>query len=414
MTITRRETMRKPCAVPGVDLLDAQRFAAGTEQEMFDALRRDDPVSWHPLGEEDGFWSLVRYEDVTAVNRDWETFTINDGIQIGVRGGVLGFPADTLTLATDPPTHTKMRLIVNRAFGPSALKRLEGDVRALVRRILDGVADRAPSGRLDFVDEIAGRLTSATIGTMLGIPPSDHERLQGWATKLFEELAVQGLPGEAGSEIFNYATDLALQRQQHPAEDMLTVILQAEVEGRSLNIVEFALFFLMLFVAGVHSTRSAAAQGLLSLLEDDQQRELLVRDPGLVKAAVEEMIRYSSPFSYFKRVATRPTVLGGRSIAEGDAVVMWFIAANRDPEVFPDPHRFDIRRDPNPHQAFGAGGPHYCLGAQLARLELRVLFEELLDRFPAMRLAGTPTRIASVQTPGIRYLPVQLGPDQSR
>jgi cholest-4-en-3-one 26-monooxygenase len=305
-----------------------------------------------------------------------------------------------------------MRLIVNRGFTPTAINRLEHEVRALVTQLCNDTSRKAgPDQEVDFVTEIAGRLPAAVIGAMLGVPASDHAQLCDWGFKLLEEIQA-GTLGDAVAAIFAYASALAADREQAPREDVATRIVQAEVEGRRLTVEEFALFFMMLFFAGTHTTRSAASQGLLSLLEHPDQRLALVANAGNIPFAVEEIVRYSTPIACFQRVARRAVTLRDKHIVEGDAVALWFTAANRDPDVFAEPHRFDVSRDPNPHVAFGAGGPHFCLGAQLARLELRVLFEVLLDRYPEMTLAGTPTRTPSFQLPGVASLPVRLGIDR--
>jgi cholest-4-en-3-one 26-monooxygenase len=404
--------------VPGIDLLDGSRFVAGAEHVMFDALREQEPVSWHHDPASDtGFWSVVRHADVAAVNRDYETFTTAAGTLIGEQGGFLGLGEGFLTLAADPPLHTQMRLIVNRGFTPRAIERLTADVTAIVEEILDDAEARTEDGAIDFVVDIAAKLPARVVGAILGVSRDDSDQLGVWTSKMSASGEhgdpAEGQPdlGEAGGAIIGYALELAGRSDDRPDDDLVRRLLDAEVDGRRLTPEEFAVFFLVLYAAGTETTRVAASVGTLALLEHRDQWSRLA-DGAALDPAVEEIVRWSTPVAYFRRTATRDIELGGRQVRAGDPVVMWFSAANRDPAVFAEPHHFDVRRDPNPHVGFGAGGPHYCLGVHLARLELRLLLEALVLRFPDLALAGSPTWVPSNFTPGLASLPVSLGERQ--
>jgi cholest-4-en-3-one 26-monooxygenase len=404
------------CRVAGVDLLDGRRFRAGGEHAMFDALRREDPVSWHAAGDDpaDGFWALVRHADVVAVNRDWATFTTASGTLIGERGGFLGLGDDFLSLAADPPRHTQMRLVVNRAFTRPAIARQAQAIARIVAETLDEADAVAADGTCDFAADVADVLPARAIGEILGVAESDRDQLGAWTAQLTHATSATdggGTPdlGEAGVSIFTYARELAADRRQRGADTVIDSMLRAEVEGRRLTVDEFALFFLLLFTAGTETTRAAAAGGAHVLLSHRDEWTRCRDEPARWPVAVEEVARWTTPVAYFRRTATKDCVIRDQALRAGDAVVMWFSAANRDPEVFADPHRFDAGRGPNPHVAFGGGGPHFCLGAHLARLELRLLFETMASRYPALELAGEPTWKESNFTPGVATLPVYFG-----
>jgi len=401
----------QPCAVPGVDLLDGSRFVAGAEHEMFDALREQEPVSWHPLPEGGGFWAVVRHDDVATVNREWERFTIKGGSIIGERDGFLGLGDEVLTLAADPPLHTQMRLIVNRGFTPRAIEQLDAEIATLVERTLDEAEAAADGDVVDFVTEV-GKLPARVVGAILGVPVEDRDQLGEWTSNITasgsRDNDVPDL-GDAGNSLFGYALELAADASKRSGDDLVSKLLDAEVDGRALTPVELAIFFLILYTAGTETTRVAAAVGTLALLEHPDQWASLRGGEVSSATAVEEIVRWSTPVAYFQRHVRDDTELRGVELHAGDPVVMWFTAANRDPEVFTDPHRFDLARDPNPHVAFGAGGPHYCLGVHLARNELRHLFDALAVRYPDLALAGNAVWTPSNFTPGLASLPVSLG-----
>ncbi len=410
MTQTRPE-----CSVPDIDLLDGTRFIGGAEHEMFDALREHEPVSWHSHPDGGGFWSVVRHDDVATVNREWDRFTIKGGSIIGEHDGFLGLGDDILTLANDPPLHTQMRLIVNRGFTPRAVERLDEEIRSIVSKTLDDAEAAADGDVIDFVTEV-GKLPARVVGAIVGVPEEDRDQLGEWTSSLSaggdrKDDAAPDL-GEGGNSLFGYALDLAADPSKRSGDDLVSKLLEAEVDGRALTPVELAIFFLILYTAGTETTKVAASVGTLALLEHPDQWAALRDGTVDLGTTVDEIVRWSTPVAYFQRHVRDDTELRGVQLYAGDPVVMWFTAANRDPEVFDDPYRFDLARDPNPHVGFGAGGPHFCLGVHLARNELRHLFGALATRYPDLAPAGAPEWVPSNFTPGLSSLPVSLGTRQ--
>jgi cholest-4-en-3-one 26-monooxygenase len=269
-------------------------------------------------------------------------------------------------------------------------------------------------GDCDFVVDVAAELPLEVIAELLGVPREDRHKLFQWSNRMVgsddpEYQVAEDAVTEAQIEMFMYAQALAAERRAQPRADIVTTLLEAEIEGDQLTEMDFNLFFMLLSVAGNETTRNAIAHGMNAFLEHPDQWELLVSDPGRhIAGAVEEILRWASPVMYFRRNATRDITLGGQSIKAGDKISLWYISANRDESVFDEPFRFDITRDPNPHIAFGGGGPHFCLGAQLARLEIRLLFEELARRVPRLEALGAPDRLRSNFIGGIKHLPVRL------
>jgi len=313
----------------------------------------------------------------------------------------------------DPPRHTKLRNLVNKGFTPKMVRVMEPHVRDIATSIIDGVARR---GECDFVTEVAAELPLQVIAELIGIPLEDRHRVFEWSNTMIGledpeygnslEQATQ-----ASMAMFAFADELASERRQQPRDDLVTAIIDAEVDGEQLTQLEFNVFFLLLAVAGNETTRNLISGGMLALMEYPEQRERLRADPSLMPTAVEEMLRWVTPVMYFRRTATRDTELRGGRIREGDKVTMWYISANRDEEAFPDADRFEVARDPNAHLAFGGGGVHFCLGASLARLEIRVMFEELLRRLPDIELAGPVSRLRSNFISGIKHIPVRFTPE---
>jgi len=382
-----------------VDLTDAERYRAGFPHEVFTALRHEAPVSWHTFPDrpdllarhDDGFWVVTRYDDVQAVNRDTERFSAFDGPSLVLRPELQG----TMLVSLDGPEHTRLRRLISAGFTPRMIGRLEEQVRQWARVVIDRALEL---GTCDFVAEVAYPLPMHMIADIVGIPLADREWLFTLTNRflmaaapdslmtLDEQLAVQ-------VELFEYALRLGEEKRANPQDDVWTILSTVEVDdgegGRtSLTRDELDLFFLVLTAAGSETTRNAISLGLATLLEHPDQLERLRAEPAALKPAVEEILRWSSPVSYFARRATRDTEIRGVPIAEGDRVTLWYPSANRDEDVFDDPFRFDIGRTPNHHVAFGGGGPHYCLGANLARREITVLFEELLARVDRIEPAG--------------------------
>jgi cytochrome P450 len=393
----------------GLDLLSPASFANGQPHDEFKRLRDEAPVSWHPERDGPGFWALTRYDDVKAVGRDPSTFSSEPTVMIADDTGIeLG--DHKMMLMSDPPYHTRLRRIVNHEFTPKASERLRPRIEALCRDIVDAVIER---GECDFVTDIAGEIPSYVIADVLGIPLDDGRRLYHLTETI--HAAPESQPEGAGLgavlEMFNYAHEVATEKRARPGDDLSTTILQAQVDGRAVDDIDFNLFFLLLLDAGGDTTRNLLGGGLLALFEHPGERARLVADlDGLLPTAVEEMLRWVSPVIHMRRRATRPVTLHGVDIAEGDKVVMYYGAANRDERVFVDADRFDVGRRPNEHLAFGGGGPHFCLGAHLARVEVQTMLREVLTRLHGLELAGPVEWLPSNFISGPKHLPVRFTP----
>ena len=278
--------------------------------------------------------------------------------------------------------------------------------------MIDNVSEK---GECDFVTDLAAELPLQVIAEIMGVPQEDRHLVFDWSNRMVgaDDLEYSSSPEqafEASAELYAYANQLAAKKRANPDDDIISVLLQSEVEGDRLSELEFDLFFLLLTVAGNETTRNLIAHAQLALMDHPDQRAKLLADPSLVPQAVEEMLRWGTPVMHFRRTAQRDTEIRGQRIAEGDKVVIWYISANRDEDVFDDPYRFDVVRAPNEHVAFGGGGPHFCLGANLAKLEIGVMFEELLRRLPDMQLSGPVQRLRSNFINGIKHAPVQFTP----
>jgi cholest-4-en-3-one 26-monooxygenase len=396
-----------------VDLVNPDNYVSGVPYEMFDLLRREAPVHWHtePFGP--GFWAVTRYADVVKVNQDNLTFS-------SARGSALmtELPPEELAqqrlmmLNMDPPLHTRYRLLVNKGFTPRMVARLEERARVLTNRVLDTVVER---GECDFVTEVAAELPLQIIAELMGVPSEDRHKVFDWSNRMIGQVdpeyhASPESAQMAALELYAYSHQLAEEKRADPHEDLMSVLTRVEVDGERLSELELDMFFLLLCVAGNETTRNLISHGQLALIERPAERARLLADPGLLPVAVEEMLRWGSPVMQFRRTATRPVEIGVQPVAEGDKVVIWYTSANRDDSVFDDPYRFDVARSPNPHVAFGGGGPHFCLGANLARMEIRVMFSELLRRMPDIELAGPVQRLRSNFINGIKHLPVRFTP----
>ncbi|HSO95405.1 MAG TPA: cytochrome P450 [Acidimicrobiia bacterium] len=395
-----------------IDLTDMDVYVKGVPHEWFAELRRDAPVYWHeePDGGP-GFWCVTRYEDVVTVNRDNQLFSSH-------RGAVFmwDMPAEDLEqqrlmmLNMDPPMHTRYRRLVNKGFTPRMVSEIETKARERARAILDKIT---PRGECDFVVDVAAELPLQVIADILGVPQEDRHKMFDWSNRMVgsddPEYAVAAEEAQLASmELFAYAAKLAEGKRSEPGQDLISVLSEAEVDGERLTQLEIDLFFMLLTVAGNETTRNQVSHGLLALLEHPDQLEKLRANRELLPSATEEMLRWASPVMHFRRTATEDLTLGGQKIAAGDKIVIWYASANRDERVFDDPMRFDIERSPNEHVAFGGGGPHFCLGANLARMEIRVLFEELLDRWTDLELTGEPTRLRSNFINGIKHIPLRF------
>jgi cholest-4-en-3-one 26-monooxygenase len=405
--------------VAQIDLLDRDRFTEGIPHEWFTWLRANAPVFHHDEPGGDGFWVITRYDDIVAANRDAASFSSAQelGGVVTLEGPMAPLPgtemAGNMMLFMDPPGHTRYRKLVNRGFTPRMIAALEVHVRELTVGIID---EAMAKGDCDFVVDVAAELPLEVIAELLGVPRDDRHKLFDWSNRMVgsedpEYQVSEEHVTEAQVEMFMYAQALAEARRAEPQEDIVTTLLNAEVDGDTLSEMDFNLFFMLLSVAGNETTRNAIAHGMNAFLEHPDQWDLLVADPeARIAGAVEEILRWASPVMFFRRNARKDVTLSGQTIKAGEKISLWYISANRDESVFDDPFRFDITRDPNPHIAFGGGGPHFCLGAQLARLEIRLLFEELAARVPRLEALGEPERLRSNFIGGIKHLPVRLAP----
>ena len=383
-------------ALAEVDLADVDLVRDGIPHDLFAQLRRDAPVSWNGR-----FWSVVRHADAVSATRD-PALSSEAGVMLFDQPGLVSGDAPHMMIEMDPPQHTRYRRLVNKGFTPRMVARLEDHVR----EISAGYIERAAGGgTCDFVVDIASQLPMQVIAELLGVPTEDRHRVAEWSN------AVIAFDGEQPAmapmaAMYGYSEELARTKRATPGDDLMTALLDAEVDGERLSPAEVNLFFLLLAVAGNETTRTAIAHGMLAFCHRPDQWRQLRADRSLVSTAVEEILRWSTPIYYFRRTATADTEVAGQPIGEGDRVVFWYASANFDEDVFLDPLRFDVTRDPNEHVTFGGGGPHYCLGANLAKLEIRVMFEHLLDRVSRLELAGPVERLRSNFTNGVKRMPV--------
>jgi cholest-4-en-3-one 26-monooxygenase len=381
--------------------------------EAFAELRRERPVLWQEEPGGPGYWALTKYDDIVTVSSDnvlFSSWRMGTNIEDPDPDGLAVIR--TLLIDMDPPMHTKYRRLVSTGFTPKMIAALEPHVRTVTRRIIDGVAAK---GACDFVTEVAAELPLAVIAEMLGVPEEDHHKVFDWSNRLIgfddpEYSTTLDDGRNAAMEMFFYANQLAVERKAHPRDDLVSVLMAADVDGESLKEADFDGFFILLAVAGNETTRNLISGAMLALMQHPEQRSRLAADPSLMPTAVEEFLRWVSPLIYFRRTASRDTEIRDQRIAEGDKLVMYYPSANRDEDVFPDAGVFDVGRSPNPHMAFGGGGPHFCLGASLARLEIRIMFEELLRRLPDIEPAGPVQRLRSNFINGIKHMPVRYTP----
>jgi len=398
-----------------IDLCDPGNFVAGVPHDWFAQLRRESPVFWHPdpEGKANGFWAVTRFDDCVGVNRDYEHFS-------SARQATLFHDFDDevleqqrmMMLNMDPPLHTRYRRLVNKGFTPRMIRDLEEKVVASTDSILDAVCEQ---GTADFVEQISAELPLQVIAELMGVPQEDRHLVFDWSNRMVgaddpEYQITAEASGQAAMELYAYADQLCEQKRLDPHTDLFSVLTQAEIEGDRLSELELDLFFLLLSVAGNETTRNLISGAMVAFFDHPDQWERLRADRSLLPSAIEEMLRFVSPVMHFRRQATTDVVIGDQRVSEGDKVVFWHISANRDETVFADPDRFDIGRAPNNHMAFGGGGPHFCLGANLARMEIRVMFDRLLDRTPDIHLDGDVQRLRSNFINGVKHIPVAFAP----
>jgi cholest-4-en-3-one 26-monooxygenase len=397
-----------------IDLFDLELFADGPPHDVFRRLREEAPVCFLPEPNGPGYWAVTGYDDVFAVSRHPQLFGSHPNTMIkDPEDGGAG--AGEVMLNQDPPRHTQLRKLVNRGFTPRQIGLLEPRIREIVGRLLDAAATK---GTFDLVADVSVELPLQVIAELVGVPEDERHLVFAWTERMMSigdpDIGPSGTAGTeadaraAMGEMFAYADRLASERAGGDGTDLLSVLLAAEVDGDRLTQMDLDLFFMLLMNAGSETTRNLVTGGALTLFEHADERARLQADMTLLPSAIEEMLRWVTPVTHFRRTARGDIELGGQAIAAGDKVAMWYVSANRDASAFEEPDRFDVGRTPNEHVAFGAGGPHFCLGASLARLEARVMFEELLTRFGDLEPAGPPRRLRSNFIHGIKELPVRL------
>jgi cholest-4-en-3-one 26-monooxygenase len=393
--------------VTTVDFFDPALFAAGPPHDLFRRLRSEQPVCFLPEPAGPGFWGVFAYDDVVEVSRHPQRFGSHPNTMITDTGDSGG--AGELMLNQDPPRHTQLRKLVNRGFTPRQVGLLEPRIRDIVDRLLTRAATRR---HFDLVTDVAVELPLQVIAELVGVPEQDRHTVFAWTERMMSsdpESATFGAEARAAmAEMFAYAGRLAAERAHAPGDDLLSVLLAAEVDGERLSELDVDLFFMLLMNAGSETTRNLITGGVLTLFEHPEQPDRLRADPTLVPSAVEELLRWVTPVMRFRRTAREDTTLGGQPIAAGDKVVVWYTSANRDEHQFPDADTLDVTRTPNDHVAFGGGGPHFCLGAGLARLEARLLFEALPERLPGLRPDGPVAHSGSSFINGITAMPVAV------
>jgi cholest-4-en-3-one 26-monooxygenase len=396
-----------------IDLTDSKAYVPGVPHEWFAFLRKNAPVWWQEEKNGPGFWAVTGYDDCNTVNRDYSLFSSH------AKGSLL-FDMDEeqlaqqqlLMLNMDPPIHTRYRRLVNKGFTPRVVNALHDQIHAATDGIIDDVIE---TGRADFVTDISAELPLVVIADLLGVPNDDRHRMFDWSNKMIgnedpEYQASEDIASVASMELYAYASKLFAEKRIDPHEDLMSVLTGVEIEGERLSDLELELFFLLLTVAGNETTRNLISGAMVAFFDNPDQWEKLRQDRSLLPSAVEEMLRYVTPVMNFRRQSTTETELSGQAIEADQKVVFYHVSANRDESVFEHPEKFDITRTPNPHIAFGGGGPHFCLGANLARMEIRVMFEHLLDRIPDIHLDGKVERLQSAFINGVKHIPVEFTP----
>lgn len=405
--------MNTLAGVAPVDLSDSRSYVAGVPHAWLAHLRRHDPVHWQEEAGGPGFWAVTRYADCVTVNRDYERFS-------SAARGTMPFemPDEDIAqqglmmLNMDPPLHTRYRRLVNKGFTPRMVRDLEESIHRSTDAIIDEVIE---TGEADFVTQMSAELPLQVIAELLGVPQEDRHRMFDWSNRMVgnedpEYQAQAEMATIAAMELYAYAAELFGRKRIDPHDDLMSVLTTVDVEGERLSELELELFFLLLTVAGNETTRNLMSGAMHAFFQHPDQWQRLVADRSLLPGAIEEMLRFVSPVMNFRRTAMVDAELSGTKVAAGDKVVFFHASANRDEDVFDDPDAFDITRDPNPHITFGGGGPHFCLGANLARMEIRVMFEHVLDRLPDIRQAGDVQRLQSQFINGVKHLPVAFTP----
>lgn len=400
-----------------VDLTNADTFQRGTPHEWFKLLRQEAPVYWHPEKNGPGFWAITKYEDLKLVSKQPNVFSSQKQGTLLLDPPPADLPyVQAIMLNMDPPKHRSYRNLINKAFTPKMIENLHGRIRDMVRDIIDGVVER---GECDFVEDVAAKLPMLVITEMMGVPEEDRQHVYEIGNKMvgfddpdFEENGVAAMDKGAQAsfaEMFVYADKLREKARQNPSDDLATALLSAEIDGERLSDIDFNFFFLLLLIAGNETTRTVTSNGMLTLIEHPDQLADLRRDMTLLPGAVEEILRFAPAVHCFRRQSLAPAVIRGQQIEPDQKLMLWYPSANRDEDVFPASDTFNIRRSPNEHVAFGFG-EHYCLGANLARLELNEIFRGLALRMHDVELAAAPRRLRSTFINGVKEMRITFKP----
>jgi cytochrome P450 len=401
--------------IHSVELTERELWEDGPPHEAFKRMREECPIHWtesfEMFPEEAGFWSVTTWDDIHAVSRDWQTYSSEKGGVILAAGGFPIELARAMFIGMDPPKHDRLKALFQAGFTPRRIADHEQRIREITLEVLGRLEGREHA---DLVSDVAQPVVARVIGSFMGISEEEDEI---WAKLMNSVLGamdpdlnpggVEGAIEKDVPEIFERCQRLIAERRERPTDDLTSVLVHAEVDGSRLEEHEIVMGFFLLMAAGNDSTKATYCSGMRALMENPEQMQLLLDDPSLIPAAVEESLRMFPAFAHFRRTAMCDTELHGQKIKEGDKVVMWYVSSNRDGSRYEDPERFDVRRNPE-HQAFGAGGRHFCLGTALARLELRILLEETLRRYPRIGLAGDPVYVESLFINQLKTLPVAL------
>jgi cytochrome P450 len=403
--------------IASVELTEAELWVDGPPYETFKEMRAKCPIhrteKFEEFPDEDGFWSVTTADDIHTVSRDWETYSSELGGVLAARGNFPLELARAMFIGMDPPKHDRLKALFQRGFTPKRIADHEQAIREITNRVLDRLDGR---DTCDLVGDVAQPVVSRVIHSFMGVPEEDDAT---WARLMNSVLAagdpdlnpdgVDGAVEKDIPEIFERCRELISQRREEPTDDLTSVLVNAEVDGEKLEEHEIVMGFFLLVAAGNDSTKATFCSAMRALMENPDQKQMLLDDPALVPDAVEEALRMFPAFAHFRRTATRDTELHGQKIKAGEKVVMWYVSSNRDETRYEDADTFDVTRKPE-HQAFGAGGRHFCLGTALARLELRILIEETLKRYPRIELDGRPRAAESLFVNQLKTLPVRLNP----
>lgn len=393
--------------IEGIDLL-ADTWAAGAPHDQFDRLRREAPVCWHPEPDGRGFWAVTKHADVKRVSHEWETFSSELGATFIPDQTEEALGALRLSILNmDPPLHNRARRLVSKAFTPRMIANLVDEIERRAELVIDEIIER---GSCEFVDEIAAQVPVQMICEMIGLEPELWPAMVEASNHLIgarddPEFAHVDT-NEASGMIYALCDAVAEDRRANPRDDLMTALVEAELDGEKLDNLELNLFFISLIVAGNETTRNLINHSLMAIVEHPDQAQRLRDDPSLWDTAVDEMLRWGTSITNFRRTATHDTEIRGVPIGAGDKVVIYYASANRDEDVFDDPHRFDVGRTPNDHVTFGGGGVHYCLGASLAKAEIKAVMRQIVERLPTIAIDGPVDRLTSDFVNGIKRMPV--------